>query len=92
MVKKSILSSFDIASLVNAMKLVFPTRKEVEHIVEEKLNKKILFIPTKDEFFTRMDKLSGEIQKVREEQTLHQGQHREINDCLDRLGKFVHAS
>lgn len=82
-IKRSILSSLDIASLVNAMKLVFPTREDVEKIIEEKIR----FIPTKDEFFTRMDQLSGEIQKVREEQTLHQGQHEEINNRLDNLEK-----
>lgn len=87
-IKRSILSSLDIASLVNAMKLVFPTREDVEKIIEEKIR----FIPTKDEFFTRMDQLSGEIQKVREEQTLHQGQHEEINNRLDNLEKPAQPS
>ena len=44
-------------------------------------------ILTKDHFDQRMDALTKEIQDMREEQTLHQGQHEEIVDRLDRLEK-----
>ncbi|MBI5619972.1 hypothetical protein HY950_03350 [Candidatus Gottesmanbacteria bacterium] len=85
MKQKSILTSIDIASLINAMKLVFPTREEVRQMVKDETK----HLPSKDDFFTRMDKLSGEIQKVRDEQTLHQGQHDEINTKLERHDKRI---
>ena len=40
---------------------------------------------TKDHFDQRMDSLMKEIQDMREEQTLHQGQHDEMKERLDRL-------
>lgn len=85
MIKKTILNAADITGLINAMKRIFPTREDVEKIVEDSLNAKMKFFPTRDEFFTRMDELYGEIQKMREEQTLHAGQHQQINDRLDTL-------
>ena len=88
MTKKSILSSIDIASLINAMKLVFPTRDEVLAMIKDGTK----HLPTKDDFYTRMDKLSGEIQKVRDEQELHGGQHRTLNDRLEKIEKQLRAS
>lgn len=72
----------------------FPTREELHKViaveidaVEERLNEKISLLPTKEEFFGRMDKLSGEIEKVRQEQTLHAGDHQRIDHRLSRLEK-----
>lgn len=78
---KPILTPADLTALINKMKFVFPTREEVEEIVEEKIK----FLPTKDEFFTRMDKLSTEIQAVRDEQAAHALDHSRINDRFDRI-------
>lgn len=90
--KKSLLNPTDIDNLIGAMKVVFPTREEVEKIVEEKLNDKIRFIPTKEDFFSSMDTLMGEVKAMREESTLHQGQHREINDRLDKLEQLTQTA
>ncbi len=91
-VKKSVLSPTDVTTLIHTMKVVFPTRDEVEKIVEEKLDAKIKLLPTKDEFFTRMDALSGEIKAVRQEQTIHADEHRKINDRFDRIDGHLHIS
>ena len=67
-------------------------KKYIEEFIKntvEPLEKQIKLLPTKDHFDERMDKLSGEIQDKREEQTLHQGQHDEIDERLDRLEKHV---
>lgn len=53
------------------------------------LAEKISFLPSKFHFDERMDKLTAEIQTVREEQTLHQGQHDEITERLDRVEQKV---
>lgn len=39
---------------------------EIERIIDEKLDQKIKFLPTKDEFYTKMDELMGEVQDMRE--------------------------
>lgn len=86
--QKPVLTPADLTTLINTMKVVFPTRDEVREIVKEEIK----FLPTKDEFFTRMDKLSGEIQKVRDEQTVHAGAQRDINDRFDRIDTHLHIS
>lgn len=89
---KPTLNPADVTLLMGAMKVVFPTRDDVEKIVDEKLDEKIKFLPTKDEFFSRMDTLSGEIKKVREEQTLHLGQHDQVDARLVRVEKKLNLS
>lgn len=86
---KAILTPADLTALINKMKVVFPTRDEVGKIVEDKLNDKLRFIPTTDLFLTRMDKLSAEIQKIREEQIVHSDTHRQINDRFDRIDRHL---
>ncbi len=92
MTKKSLLDPAFITPLINTMKVIFPTRDEVRTIVMEELDEKIKLLPTKDEFFTRMDKLSGELLAMRQEFTLHSGQHDEITDRFDRLDKHLGIS
>jgi hypothetical protein len=69
---------------------------KIEKVVEEKLNEKFdekfSLLPSKEEFFSRMDKLSGELKKVSDSQELHQGQHDEINDRFDRIDKHTDFS
>jgi len=84
----SSLNESDIAKLINRMKIVFPTVDEMPQIVQEEIK----FLPTKEEFFSRMDKLSGEIEKVRQEQILHSDQHQEINDRFERVDKHLGVS
>lgn len=84
----SSLNESDIAKLINRMKIVFPTIDEVSQIVQEEIK----FLPTKEEFYSRMDKLSGEIEKVRQEQVLHSDQHQKINDRFERVNKHFGIS
>ena len=49
-------------------------------------------LPTKEEFFTRMDKLSGEVKTMRESQELHAGEHKTINDRLHKIENQFHIS
>lgn len=41
--------------------------EEVESIVRRVVKEEIRFIPTKDDFFNRMDQLMGEVQAMRED-------------------------
>lgn len=75
------------------MKVVFPTRDEFDQIIDEKLDKKfdekLGKLPTKEEFFSRMDKLSGEYQKIDEAETLHAGTLSEQADAIEKLDQRV---
>lgn len=53
---------------------------EIERIIGEKLDEKTKLLPTKEEYFKRMDGLSGQIIKLQETMDLHDGQHTEIHD------------
>ena len=39
---------------------------EIEKLVDNKLDEKLKFLPSKDEFYERMDKLIGEVKTMRE--------------------------
>jgi predicted nuclease with TOPRIM domain len=56
--------------------------EEIEKVVEEKLEEKLWLLPTKDEFFSKMDELMGELSAIRDEQTIigHQ-----VSDHEERL-------
>lgn len=49
-------------------------------------------LPTKDEFFSRMDELSAEIKKVWEEQIVHSGDHSEIDNRFERVDTHLGIS
>lgn len=75
---------------VKKLKAVFATKddlaeleKAVDQVIEEKMN----FLPTKKDFFDRMDKLSHEIQDMRDESALHLGSHDELDERLSRVEK-----
>lgn len=53
---------------------------EIERIIEEKIDEKVKRLPTKDQFFQRMDDLSGQIKKLQETMDLHDGKHLDIDD------------
>lgn len=62
--------------------------KIVNNTVDERLKpveEKISHFPTKEEFFSRMDELSGQIKKVQESFDLHQGSHEDLSEKDDEL-------
>jgi len=42
-------------------------------------------LPTKDEFYSKMDEVIGELKDIREEQTLHAQQHSDIDDSIETI-------
>ena len=62
---------------------------EIEKILDEKLDEKIKFLPTKEDFYQKMDKVIGELKAVRESQEMHVGDHTRISNRLDKLEKVV---
>ena len=61
---------------------------QIENIIEEKLEEKMKFLPTKDEFFKMMDKIMGELNTIRQELkiSLHRvDDHKERITSLEKL-------
>ncbi|MBI3379731.1 hypothetical protein HY029_03195 [Candidatus Gottesmanbacteria bacterium] len=61
----------------------------IKQVVDDELDKKIpnyiKYLPTKDEFYSKMDELMGEVKSMRETQEIHSESHRQINDRLEKL-------
>ncbi|MBI4066785.1 hypothetical protein HY407_00225 [Candidatus Gottesmanbacteria bacterium] len=66
--------------------------EEIEKIVDEKLDAKIKHLPTKDEFYEKMDEVMGELKAVRESQEIHANQHAEINDEISKIKKAINRT
>ncbi|MBI3956234.1 hypothetical protein HY339_03165 [Candidatus Gottesmanbacteria bacterium] len=70
-------------------------QKIISDTLDEKLKQfyddHIKYLPTKDEFFTRMDKLSGEYKKIDEAETLHTGMMSEHTDTLENHDQRITA-
>jgi len=63
--------------------------EQIEKILEEKLNEKLKSLPTKEEFFSKMDEVIGELKTTREEQT---SLSRQVSNHEDRLKVFERIS
>jgi len=58
--------------------------KVVDEKLDEKFDEKFKLLPSKEDFFSRMDELSGQLKKVSDTQELHQGQHDDVTDHLEK--------
>ncbi len=59
--------------------------KVIKEIVEDKTK----LLPTKEEFFSKMDEVMGELKTTREAIELHAGQHTRVDDQLDNHDKRI---
>ena len=57
--------------------------KIIREIVKKEIDEKTRFIPTKEEFFSAMDKLMGELQSMREAFDLLTGRQSDMTDTLE---------
>ena len=62
---------------------------EIEGIVEEKIDEKTKNLPTKDEFYEKMDEVIGELKAMREEHTVLSSQ---VSDHEDRITKLEEST
>ncbi len=82
-----VLTPTDLTALINKMKVVFPTTEEVHQIVREETK----HLPTKDDFYTRMDMLTKEIKDAREELASHSVSHDRLTEKDEDLDVRVAA-
>ncbi len=57
---------------------------EIDKLITEKLDEKTKLLPTKNDFFSKMDEVMGELKAIREEHAL---QGNTVSDHTDQLEK-----
>jgi len=62
---------------------------EIDRRISETIDEKIAHLPTKDEFYEKMDALMKEIKGVREDLAAHSMQHERIDEDIKGLKKNV---
>lgn len=65
---------------------------QIERVLDEKLDEKLKNLPTKDEFFSKMDEVMGELETIREEQTILSHQVSNHENRLKTLEKIPSPS
>jgi len=59
--------------------------EEIAIQLEEKLNEKLAYLPTKDEFYEKMDQVLGEVQAMREDFAAHKSMHEDLDKDIPNL-------
>jgi len=65
-----LLTSDTSRSLIKNMTLTQRDFDEIEKMMDEKFEEQLRNIPTKDEFYIKMDEVMGELKGIREEVTV----------------------
>ncbi len=73
------LDNDDLKAIKGLIEITFDEK------LDENLDEKLSHLPTKDEFYTKMDQVVGELKTIREEQSV-QSQHLSGHD--DRIEKI----
>ena len=75
------LTNNDLKLIKNVMKVT------IDEELDEKLEEKVKYLPTREEFFDREDKIMNELKTVREEITILSDLNRKVNDNEERIEK-----
>lgn len=67
------------------------TQKDLEE-VKKIVKEEVKYLPSKEDFATRMDEMMGELKAIREEQTLISGQLSEHSDRFEKIDKHLGIS
>jgi predicted nuclease with TOPRIM domain len=65
---------------------------EIENIVDEKIGEKIKNLPTKDQFFSKMDEVVGELKAIREELPSINSQLSNHEDRIEKVESKLNIS
>ena len=60
----------------------FSTKSDLKRFITKD---DLKYLPTKDDFYQKMDEVMGELQTIREEQTMLSGIQIKVNDHEDRI-------
>jgi len=71
------------------MTLTIKDLDEIEKIVDEKIEDRTKNLPSKDDFFTKMDEVMGELKAIRENTTVLSHQVSEHDDRIVKIEKKI---
>ncbi len=71
------------------MTLTVKDLDEIEKIVDEKIEERTKNLPTKDEFFTKMDELMGELKTIRESTDILTHRASDHEDRITKVEKKI---
>ena len=71
--------------LNNPMSLTQKDLDDIEQIVDERIEEKVKNLPTKDEFYNKMDEVIGELKTIREESLVLSHQVSNHEDRITRI-------
>lgn len=86
--KENFVSKGDISNLTSAFNVGLGGLKSY---IDEKFSEAFRLLPNKQDFFSRMDMLSGEYKKIDEAETLHAGKLSEHTDELEKHDERIKA-
>ena len=75
----AVLDSNDLKAIKTLIEVTFDEQ------FDERLDEKLSHLPTKDEFYNKMDEVMGELKTIREEQTLLSYR---VSDHEDKIEKI----
>jgi hypothetical protein len=83
----------DMSLTIKDLKLIKEVVKvtvdeELDVKLDEKFEEKLSYLPTKEEFYEREDKIMAELKSVREEIAVISNVNRKVNDHKQRIGKI----
>lgn len=78
----------DVRNLQSAFKVALGG---LQDYIDEKFKESYRLLPTKEEFFARMDKLSREYEKIDQAETLHNGRLSDHTDTLENHDERIKA-
>lgn len=62
--------------------------ERLDEKLDKKLDEKLKFLPTKDQFYTKMDEVMGELKTIREEQSLLSHRRSNHEDRIVKIEKI----
>ncbi len=80
------MNDYDEVKLLKKIKILLDDAIETQ--IDAKLDEKIGKLPTKEEFYSRMDEMMGEIKTAREEQSVLSQHDRDQFDAIEALQKI----
>ncbi len=81
------LNEIDLDRIARLIDLRFELKARVE--IAKMIDEKISFLPTKDEFYQKMDEVLSEVKGMREEFAAHKGSHERIDEDTATLKQQV---
>lgn len=82
---KKVLSDSDLGAIKAIIEVAIDEKLDAK--LEEKLTEKLKYLPSKEEFYSKMDEIMSELKKIREEHPVLTSQVANLNERVAVLEK-----